>query len=762
MKDTTQPPRQAKSYDWQKVAWLTKDFSTYKKIYLSSLEDSNLFGFYKCFNGRLQLTLLSPDSLETALNEKYSLLIYSKDIFPPCNKISVHELWNKLSERKRDNLVKFCYINEKPSIIKEENLTAHSLIQKFDEGAFSVAITDCAGNFIGTVTQSEFRKTFPRKQFYICPELFLNATQDEATIKLLMAKIFLTDETRELPIIQDKKILSSCKIGKSPLLNNREENFPPVYWDAISDEVAKDFLEGNRRILISSTFGTLKGFCERFKNLADVSVYNEPTEKFLNEDFDFLIYGADVWENFPFIKFSARKLYDNLLAEEIRRYLTTHGVEYFYLEAPESFQAKNKFRTKYSKRMSSALLTFGSPENDYLIHSDKFSQTWNSIGGIRRTVDTPPNFNCQVFLFGACSVVGTFVDDEHTIASLMQAHFNKNLMAYKVVNCGNNGGFPGATTNELYRIADTRFHVGDIVVHVNGDVWGYAFKDNLRDRLSLADAFNITGKKFSLPFRDTKSGHHLNAEGNEMMANYLYRKLQSLNTCEARSTKSVPSFFSVTPIVGRLLKNFQLKKFLTALEKEKVDAETVGALVINCNPFTLGHRYLVEVARQSVDFLYVFVIEEDRSTFTFHDRFLLAKENCSDLDGVKVLSSGKYIISMTTFADYFQKDFLQGIVTSAPVADIKLFGQTIAPLLGITKRFVGDEPLDSLTKRYNQAMHHLLPDFGVELVEIPRITTKDGEIISASTVRNLIKQGNLDACKKFLPAITWKFIIEKF
>ena len=290
----------------------------------------------------------------------------------------------------------------------------------------------------------------------------------------------------------------------------------------------------------------------------------------------------------------------------------------------------------------------------------------------------------------------------------------------------------------------------------------YAFKDNLRDRLSLADAFNITGKKFSLPFRDTKSGHHLNAEGNEMMANYLYRKLQSLNTCEARSTKSVPSFFSVTPIVGRLLKNFQLKKFLTALEKEKVDAETVGALVINCNPFTLGHRYLVEVARQSVDFLYVFVIEEDRSTFTFHDRFLLAKENCSDLDGVKVLSSGKYIISMTTFADYFQKDFLQGIVTSAPVADIKLFGQTIAPLLGITKRFVGDEPLDSLTKRYNQAMHHLLPDFGVELVEIPRITTKDGEIISASTVRNLIKQGNLDACKKFLPAITWKFIIEKF
>ena len=753
---------QKKNYDWQKVSWSTEDFAEYKKICLASLEDNNLLNFYKCFNARLNLVLFNPSNLDETLRREDCLLIYSNDIFPTCNKLSVHELWDKLFKKKIDNLMRFCYVSEEISLIKESDLSVCKLIQKFDDGAFSVAVVDGEKHFVGTITRDNLRKNFPAKNFEMQSDLFLSAEKDEAEIKRAMAEIFFETGIREIPIVQNRRVLSFCRLGKTFMLKNREENFPPVYWDAISDDVAKAFLEGKRRILISSTLGSLKGFRERFEILADISVCDEPAEKLLNEDFDFLVYGADVWENFPTIKFSAQKLYANLFAEEIRRYFEEHGVEYFYLEAPKKFEHKNKYRTEYSRRMATAPLTFGSPEEDYLIHSDKFDRGWNTAGGIRHTPGVPQNFCKQIFLFGACSVIGTFVEDESAIAAFLQKKFNETSAKYRVVNCGNNGGFSGATINELYRMGDTHFNGGDIVIHVNSDAWCYAFSENLRHKFSFDDVFNRTGNKFSRPFRDTKSGHHLNAKGNELIADFLFHKLLAFPFSEKSVSDDVLPFFSVTPIADRLVKNLQLKNFLATLKKEKVSVKTAGAIVMNCNPFTLGHRYLIERARSEVDFLYVFVVEEDCSEFSFRDRFFLAKLGCADLSNVKILPTGKYIISLITFADYFQKEALQGQMVTAPIADIKLFGQTVAPLLGIKKRFVGAEPFDSLTAEYNHAMRNLLPNFGVELIEVARHTTKDGEIISASTVRNLIKRNKLEDCQKFLPATTWNFIKKSF
>lgn len=748
-----------KHHAWQKVSWPAEDFAAYKKIYLSSSEDSDILNFYKCFNGRLKLTWLIPANIDEALHGEDCLLIYSTDVFPQCNKIGIRELWNRLFVKKIGNLMRFCYVREPPSLIAENELTACKLIQKFDDGAFSVAVVDEDENFIGTVARETFCRDFPGKSFGVQRNLFLRAEDDETAIRRKTAEIFFETGIREIPLVRDGKVLSSCKIAKTLLLQNREENFPPVYWDAISDAVVKDFLEGCRRVLISSTRGPLKGFRERFGTLVDVFVFDEPTETFLNEDFDFLVCGAEVWENFPTIQFSAHKLYANLLAEEIRRYLNKSGVTYVYVAASEKFQRANEYRVEYSRRMETAPLTFGSSEEDYLVHADKFTHDWNTCGGIRRTPAVPQNFCRQIFLFGACSVIGTFADDEHTLAAFLQARFNESSLACKVVNCGNNGGCSGATINELYRIADSSFHAGDVVVHINDDAWCYAFTENLRNKFSMDDIFKQAGNKFTRPFRDTKSGQHLNAQGNELMANFLFQKLKAFSTPE--NDDDVAPFFSVTPVADRLIRNAHLKNFLSALLKEKVPVETAGAVVINANPFTLGHRHLIETARRQADFLYIFVVEEDCSEFSFRDRFSLAKANCADLSDVKVLSAGKYMISLITFADYFQKDALKGRTVSTPVADIKLFGQVIAPLLGIKKRFVGSEPCDLLTAKYNQAMRTLLPDFGVEVIEVPRLTTADGEIIRASAVRDLIRRNKLDECQKFLPAATWKFILEE-
>jgi len=750
---------QFNNFLWQKLSWPTKYFEAYEKIYLANLDDEPLLNFYKCFNGRMQLAPLSPHNFDSALREKKSLLIYVEDTFPPCNKISVYELWNKFSAEKIAHLIKFCYINSKPAIIRKGELSAKNLIQKFDDNAFSVVITDDQENFIGTVTRSDFRRDFLRKNFSVRRELFLNFSEDELQIKNSMAQKFLVESALELPIVKAGKVLSSCKIAKTFLLRNCEEKFPPVYWEAISDEVAVDFFKDKRQILISSRCDSLKGFIERFKNLLNIKVFDDTTPNF-SDEFDFLVYGADVWENVHSAKLGVQKLYANLFAEELRRYLTKNDVRYFYLELPEEFQEKNFFRTRYSERMAISPLTFGSFEKVYFVHSDKFSSKWTTAGGLRWTCDTPKIFERTIYLFGACSVVGTFVDDVHTISSLLQKNLNEKSLHHKVVNCGNNGGFSGATINELYRIADTPFKSGDVIIHVNGDAWQYCFKENLSDRFFVNDIFDRNGNEMSKPFRDTKSGHHLNEDGSRLIANFLTEQIQTLP--ENTNSRSVTPFFSVGTFTERLRKNFELKNFLSALEKEKVTAQTVGAIVMNCNPFTLGHHYLIEKSLQATDFLYVFIVEEDCSEFSFHDRFTLAKKCCADLKKLKILPSGKYMISLLTFADYFQKEILQREETIAPVSDIKLFGQEIAPALEIKKRFVGEEPFDSVTRKYNEMLKVLLPVFGVETVELPRLRTESGEIITASAVRRLIRRGKIKDCKKFLPSITYDFILKNF
>ena len=206
----------------------------------------------------------------------------------------------------------------------------------------------------------------------------------------------------------------------------------------------------------------------------------------------------------------------------------------------------------------------------------------------------------------------------------------------------------------------------------------------------------------------------------------------------------------------------ELQDYLTVLEKERVNSENIGAMVMNCNPFTRGHRYLIEKAQEVTDFLYVFVVEEDSSDFSFKDRFAIVKANCSDLQNIKVLPSGKYMISSITFAEYFQKDDLQDQQTMIPAMDVRLFGQVIAPTLNIKKRFVGEEPFDTVTRQYNETMKDMLPGYGVELVEIPRVTLNDGEPINATKVRKLILAGDLKSCEKYLTMQTYLYIRKNF
>jgi [citrate (pro-3S)-lyase] ligase len=181
---------------------------------------------------------------------------------------------------------------------------------------------------------------------------------------------------------------------------------------------------------------------------------------------------------------------------------------------------------------------------------------------------------------------------------------------------------------------------------------------------------------------------------------------------------------------------------------------------MNCNPFTLGHRYLIETASKQVDTLYIFVVEENKSFFEFEDRYQLVKAGTQDLENVVVLPSGKFIISALTFPGYFYKDNNKDAVVDTS-KDVDLFGKYIAKILNIKVRFVGEEPIDMVTRQYNRSMQERLPLYGIEVMEIKR-KEMGAQVISASRVRKCLENKDFEGIRELVPETTYEYLVKKY
>lgn len=180
-----------------------------------------------------------------------------------------------------------------------------------------------------------------------------------------------------------------------------------------------------------------------------------------------------------------------------------------------------------------------------------------------------------------------------------------------------------------------------------------------------------------------------------------------------------------------------------------------AALVMNANPFTLGHAALAERAARENERVVLFVLSEDRSLVPYKDRLAMVKAACAKYDNVSVVSSGSYMISSATFPSYFLKD--ADIVTRTHAElDATLFTR-IAAALNLTRRYVGEEPFSHTTSLYNEALAEVLPKAGIELAVIPRAQAQ-GEAISASHVRQLIHDGQIEAIRPFVPETTYTYL----
>lgn len=187
---------------------------------------------------------------------------------------------------------------------------------------------------------------------------------------------------------------------------------------------------------------------------------------------------------------------------------------------------------------------------------------------------------------------------------------------------------------------------------------------------------------------------------------------------------------------------------------KRPEGEKTAAVVMNANPFTLGHRHLLEQAARENDVVHLFLLSENRGPIPFEVRRKLVAEGIADLTNVVLHETGSYMISAATFPSYFLPDGDTVIRTQAEL-DLEVFCR-IAEALKIRCRYVGQEPASHVTGIYNDTMCRRLPEKGIECRVIPRLEV-DGRVISASTVRQAIHDDRLDSVREMLPDSTYRF-----
>ena len=535
-------PNASNNFNWHAINdnRLLPEMRDYKKIYLSSLENQDILNFYNCWSTRLPLIPLGNKNLMDSVKfEDDVLLVYAEDFFPDCNKIGIVNLWNKLVVYALKQMMRFCHINQHWASIKQND--SHNLalfIQKFDQGYQAVNIVDESDNFLELVVISTFRDDFPQKNFRKWNNLYVNYSDDEETLKWDIVNWCFGTARKEIPIIRNGKIVASGKIGFGTANVHKGEIFPPVYWDIISDDIAQDFFGDKRKILISSNYGNLNGFRKRFGNMLNITVYDDSLlEKYLSDEFDMLIYGSDVWCETSTIKYSAQQIYATLLGEQVRRYLEKRNVNFYLLEYYEEILNLNK-KIKFSD-VDNVSIHFDGIYNDYYVQEIKVKKSTEQ-------------FTSTIYFFGHCPIPGTFAAYEHSIESYLQEIMNEKNLSIRVLNKGVAGGFPNSSINHLYQIMDMNFKSGDIVILLNHtsmrfSMWRIAFRNYLSNHIYLTDAFYKNKSNSVKPFRDC-SKSHLNAEGNRIVAEFLWEKLCDKLSKKIENTRQIiPSLFSITP-----------------------------------------------------------------------------------------------------------------------------------------------------------------------------------------------------------------------
>ena len=371
--------------------------------------------------------------------------------------------------------------------------------------------------------------------------------------------------------------------------------------------------------------------------------------------------------------------------------------------------------------------------------ADFRSKYFNVTNGERHTVGQPCEYQKTIYFVGPCFVYGALVEDKNTIESFLQEKCNRLNFNVRVVNYGSPSHFNNIAM-QLDCIMRLPLSEGDMILL-------YADDKSLDDipEINLTNAiekYNIESGWM------VESPRHCNDKVNALYAEVIFDALEPFLMEDDVNKNGILKFD------GNVVKCLYIDQYFSHVDLSIYNS--IGSIVMNCNPFTYGHRYLIEQALHRVDYLILFVVEEDRSVFTFEERFVMVREGISDMENVMAVPSGPFILSQTTFPEYFIKAKDEDLVRNVE-NDIILFAKEIAPRLNIKYRFVGEEPEDIVTNEYNMAMKRILPRNGIQLIELPR-KMEGGNYISASSVRRCLEKNKYSDLQALVPESTLRII----
>ncbi len=344
-----------------------------------------------------------------------------------------------------------------------------------------------------------------------------------------------------------------------------------------------------------------------------------------------------------------------------------------------------------------------------------------------------------IFLIGPC-IVGGFSPSKEDLVQILNSMLEKFNLPYKIIKIMGNF-FP----NEImeYNVCQK-----DIVIYFGT---GLSYKD-----YDLTEYYEEYDGTKSLCTNITM---HASQAGCELIANAIMNDIIIPHNQNVDSLIDNPILHYAEPDQLQLDTEYEVKMYLKRLSiPKRIRGGNNGAIVMNANPFTLGHRRLIEHASRQVDRLFIFVVEENASFFSFEERLTMVCLGTEDIKNITVIGSGEFIISNKTFYDYFTKEIDNGKLIDAS-KDIFIFARYVVPYLNIKKRFVGEEPVDMTTAQYNEQMKAILPEYGCELIEIPRFQ-ENNEIISGSMVRKAFHDKNVEFLQNMLPPSSFQYIYE--
>lgn len=388
------------------------------------------------------------------------------------------------------------------------------------------------------------------------------------------------------------------------------------------------------------------------------------------------------------------------------------------------------------------------PLSSFKYRDSIVSKYCNAKNGRRVTCFQPCKYIGTIYILGRCMMLGIFTEDQYTIASILQKKLLEKGFLYRVENCADMLRLDCSIDERFQEIGN--FYTNDIVVFLSSSpnkvvsVPGMAL-EKIYEEHRIPSTW-VSDNQYA----------HCNYKVNHIVADEI---MNMISHCLVGKTvinnKKVQ--FCIQSEMQKYVKCNYLEQYFSTFDGRKYT--TVGAIVLECNPFNLEHRYWIERAYQQVDFLILFIIERDILTFSFEERFRMAVDGTKDLKNMIVAPSGMCILSEITFPEYLLKGEKRAVVYNARY-DINVFADYIAYPLHITHRFGIKESKRANEEIYMEEMQHIFPRKGITYAEIPgKLQEQDN--YSIRVMKYLRDKEYIQALGLF-PETTKKFFMEQF